>query len=80
MTDVTTPFLRGVDCEQAGNDSTRQATQVGLRTVKAGPGGHDDGASGGRRGRRKLDVPIAKTGSIDMVGIEHNQWFCKGRE
>ena len=45
-TGVTTRFPGGVDGDQAGNDTTRQATQVGLRTVKAGLGGHDDGASG----------------------------------
>ena len=42
-TGVTRRFLRGVEGEPAGNDTTWAATQVGLRTVEAGLGGHDDG-------------------------------------
>ena len=45
-TGVTTPSLTGDDGERAGNDTTWPATQVGLRTVEGGLGGHDDGASG----------------------------------
>ena len=42
-TGVTTLSLTGVDCEEAGNDTTWPATQVGPRAVKSGLGGHDDG-------------------------------------
>ena len=34
------------------NDTTWSATQVGLRPVKAGLGGHDDGVWGSTRGSR----------------------------
>ena len=44
-TGVTTLFRRGIDGGQTGNDTTRPVTQVGLRTVKAGLRGHDDGVS-----------------------------------
>ena len=36
----------GVEGVQTGYDTTRPVTQVGLRPVKSGLGGHDDGASG----------------------------------
>ena len=60
MTDVTTPFLRCIDGDQAGNDTTRPASQVGLRTVKAGLGGHDDGASGVDEGVETASVLLSK--------------------
>ena len=51
-TGVTRRSLTGVDGELAGKDTTWPATQVGLRTVKSGLGGHDDGASGDDEGSK----------------------------
>ena len=72
-TGVTRRSLTGVDGELAGNDTTWPATQVGPRTVKAGLGGHDDGASGGRRGCRKRIAPVIKTGIDGIVRMCHLQ-------
>ena len=50
----------GVDGDQAGNDPTRPETEVGLRTVKAGLGCHDAGASGVDEGIETASFPISK--------------------
>ena len=57
-TGVTRRYLTGVDGERAGNDTTRPATQVGPRTVEAGLGGHDDGASGVDEGAGNASIPL----------------------
>ena len=41
---------QGVELGTGGNDTTRPATQVGLRGHEAGLGGHDAGVSGGDEG------------------------------
>ena len=48
-TGATTRSPRGVDGFKAGYDTTRPATQVGLRPVESGLGGHDDGVRGSTR-------------------------------
>ena len=57
-TGVTRRYLTGVDGERAGNDTTRPATQVGPRTVEAGLGGHDDGASGVDEGAGNASITL----------------------
>ena len=71
---------RGRGCFFAERGTTWLATQVCPRTVKAGLGGHDAGASGGRRGCRKHIAPDMKTGSTRTVGFAHLQWICKKRK
>ena len=61
-TGVTTLSLTGVDCEEAGNDTTWPATQVCPRAVKAGLGGHDAGASGVDEGVETASLPLSKRG------------------
>ena len=56
-TGVTTRFPGGVDGHQAGYEGIRPATQVGPRTVEGCLGGHDDGASGGRREVESGSIP-----------------------
>ena len=46
--------------------ATWPATQVGLRPVKAGLGGHDDGASGVDDGVEKSSIRISKRGRTAM--------------
>ena len=60
--------------------ATWPATQVGLRGVEAGLGGHDDGSSGGRRGGQKHIESVMETVSIGIVGSSNLQWFCGGRQ
>ena len=60
MTGVTRWFLKRVEGERAGNDMTLPATQVGPRTVEAGLGGHDDGASGVDEGVENASLPLSK--------------------
>ena len=57
-TRVTTRFPGVVDGHQAGYEGVRQATQVGPRTVEAGLGGHDDGASGVDEGVGSVSLPL----------------------
>ena len=57
----------GVIGVQAGSDTTWSATQVGLRTVKAGLGGQDDGVSG-------VDGVLEKHRSRYENGSE---WHCR---
>ena len=58
--------------ETAGTERTRKmgatwsATQVGLRPVKSGLGGHDAGVSGGDEGVEDTSIPILKPGRTGM--------------
>ena len=55
--------LSGVE---GGNDTTRSATQVGLRGHESGLGAHDDGASGVDEGVEKVPIPLWKRGRLAM--------------
>ena len=66
--------------EQNENDTTRPATQVGQRPVKAGLGGHDDGVLGDGEGVKKASIPLRKLWRTalsecatlnDFVGVEN---------
>ena len=46
--------------------TTWAATQVGLRRVKSGLGGHDDGVSGVDEGVENASIPITKRGRMAM--------------
>ena len=46
--------------------TTWSATQVGLRPVKAGLGGHDDGVSGGDAGVEDTSIPLRKRGRMAL--------------
>ena len=48
------------------NDTTRPATQVGLRTVEAGLGGHDDGVLGVDEGVENASLPLSKRRRLTM--------------
>ena len=48
--------------------TTWSATQVGLRPVKAGLGGHDAGASGDDEGVEDTSAPISKRGRTALSG------------
>ena len=48
--------------------TTWSATQVGLRPVKAGLGGHDDGVSGVDEGVEKASIPLWKRGRVAWSG------------
>ena len=54
---------------QTGYDTTRLATQVGLRPVKAGLGGHDAGASG-------LMRELKTHRSSNENGVDQHGWNC----
>ena len=49
---------------QAGSDTTRSAMQVGLRTVKACLGGHDDGVSGVDEVVENTSILLRKPGRL----------------
>ena len=56
---VTTQYLMCVYNEtHAEKGTTRPATQVGVRPVKAGLGGHDDGVSGDDDGVGNTSLPL----------------------
>ena len=57
-TGVTTWCLVVLSGGQAGNDTTRPATQHGPRGHEAGLGGHDDGVSGGDARVEKASIPL----------------------
>ena len=44
-----------------------------VQDASRGLGGHDDGASGGRRGGRERTAPVMKTGNVGDVGLSHLQ-------
>ena len=48
------------------NDTTWSATQVGLRPVKAGLGGHEAGVSGVDEGITNPSLPLWKRGRVVM--------------
>ena len=65
----------------AGRGTTWPATQVGLRRVKAGLGGHDAGVWGVDEGVEKTSLPISKRGRparsdyptfSEFAGVENN--------
>ena len=58
------------------NDTTRPATQVGLRTVEAGLGGHDAGASGVEEGVESASLPLSKRGRLTMSDRPTFSVFC----
>ena len=58
----TTRFQRVLSGVQAGYDTTLTATQVCLRGVEAGLGGHDAGASGDDEGVDNAPIPLWKRG------------------
>ena len=60
--------------------ATWPATQVLLRGVEAGLGGHDDGVSGGRREGQKNVDSVVETVTNGLVGLCHLQCFCGGRQ
>ena len=68
-TGVTRWFLRGVGGKLVRNDTTGSATQVGLRPVKAGLWGHDDGASGVDEGVENGSIPLSKG----------DDWHCRNQ-
>ena len=57
-TGVTTRSLMGVEGKQARNDATRPATQVSLRRVGSGQGGHEAGVSGVDEGVENSSLPL----------------------
>ena len=63
-------MMVGGGLETAETEQTRKmgttwsATQVGLRRVKAGLGGHDDGVSGVDEGVEETSIPISKRGRM----------------
>ena len=63
-------MMVGGGLETAETERTRKmgatwsATQVGLRPVKAGLGGHDDGVSGDDEGVEKASIPLRKRGRM----------------
>ena len=61
--------MRGVEGEQAGNDTTRSATQVCLRRVESCLGGHEAGVFGDDEGVGNTSLPIRKRRRTD--GSEH---------
>ena len=48
------------------NETTRPATQVGLRPVESGLGGHDDGVSGDDAGVENASIPLWKRGRLAL--------------
>ena len=64
----------GGGLETAETERTRKmgatwaATQVWLRRVKAGLGGHDDGVSGDDEGVEDTSIPISQQGRMAMSG------------
>ena len=75
-TGVTTRFQSGFEGERAGNGTTWPATQVGPRTVKAGLGGHDDGASGVDDGVETTSIPLSKRGRSALSDCPTFSDFC----
>ena len=65
-------MMVGSGLETAETERTRKmgatwsATQVGLRRVKAGLGGHDDGVSGVDEGVEETSIPISKRGRMAL--------------
>ena len=57
-------------------DPTWSATQVGLRPVESGLGGHEEGVWGSTRGSRNI-APVMKTRTNDVVGRCYLQWFYR---
>ena len=65
-------LMVGGGLETAETERTRKmsatwsATQVCLRGVKAGLGGHDAGVSGGDAGVEDISIPISKRGRLAL--------------
>ena len=73
---VTRRFLKGVDGELAGYDTTWPATQVGPRPVEACLGGQDDGASVVDEGVETPSLQISKLGRLAMSDRPTFSGFC----
>ena len=65
-TGVTTLCLAVLSGVRAGNDTTRPATQVVLRPVESGLGGHEDGVSGDDEGVENASIPLWERGRMAM--------------
>ena len=65
-------LMVGGGLETADTERTRKmgttwsATQVGLRRVESGLGGHDAGVSGGDAGVKNTSIPISKRGRMAL--------------
>ena len=63
-TGVTTLCLAVLSGVEGGNDTTRPATQVVLRPVESGLGGHEDGVSGDDEGVENASIPLWEQGRM----------------
>ena len=79
-TGVTAWCLGVLSGGHARNDTTRPATQVGLRGHEAGLGGHDAGVWRVDAGVEKASTPISKQGRLALSGHPTFSGFVPARK